>query len=281
MNIVINPSLPSVVGNLDAYIRSVNSIPMLSEQEEHRLAIAYREHNDIQAARQLALAHLRLVIATAHSYAGYGLEQSDLIQEGNIGLLKAVKKYDPLRGARLSTFALYWIRAEIHNFILRNWRIVKIATTKAHRKLFFNMRNLFKKNKDGYLQDAAETARELGVTAKDISEMRSRLHNTNVVSMNADENSSGTEFTLEAQADKADPERLLIEQKDGETNKENVTLALAALDDRSRTIVESRHLREKATTLHTLAAQFNISAERVRQLEAQALQKMRHFFQTT
>ncbi|MGI9347959.1 MAG: RNA polymerase factor sigma-32 [Gammaproteobacteria bacterium] len=275
MTNLINMPLPSLSDSLGAYIRAVNSIPSLDEKEERRLANAYRRKNDLTAAHQLALTHLRLVVAASHQYAGYGLERSDLIQEGNIGLLKAVKKFDPTRGARLATFALYWIRAEINSFILRNWRIIKIATTKAQRKLFFNMRHLFQKDDRGRLQDAADVAAQLGVSASDVSEMRARLHDTNTVVLEADEDSVGAELTLQADADSNDPERLLLAQKSAEEEHTNLAAALASLDKRSRYIVQARHLRDRAETLHTLAARFGVSAERVRQLEAQALKKLR------
>ena len=179
-------SFPSAADGYSAYIRAVEAIPPLTEEEEQRLTTGYRQKNDLAAARKLAMAHLRLVVSVARGYNGYGIEQSDLVQEGNIGLLKAVQKYDPARGARLATFAVYWIRAEIHNFIMRNWRIVKIATTKAQRKLFFHMRRLFEKDAAGQLQDAETIAQDLGVRAADVAGMRARVRNTSCIPFSAE-----------------------------------------------------------------------------------------------
>ena len=263
-------SFPTVGDSFSAYARAVAAIPPLEEGEEERLVAAYRGRGDVAAARRLAMTHLHLVIAVARGYDGYGLDKSDLIQEGNIGLLKAVQKFDPGRGARLATFAGYWIRAEIYNFILRNWRIVKIATTKAQRKLFFHMRRLFEKDGDGNIKSADDIAADLGVRPADVEDMRARVQST-VVS----DSDNDRPAMLEARAETADPERILLAKQESAAEKEQVTAALAALDERARTIVESRHLRDKPETLHALAARLNISAERVRQLEKQALQKLR------
>lgn len=270
-------SLPSVVDSYSAYVRAVGEIPPLDEKEERNLAVSYRRDNDLTAARRLAMAHLRLVVSVARGYAGYGLEPGDLIQEGNIGLLKAVKKYDPDRGARLGTFAVYWIRAEIHNFVLRNWRIVKIATTKAQRKLFFNMRRLFEANSAGAVRNAAEVAGELGVRAEEVSDMRQRVRNMNLVAMSAenDGEATGAETILAAASESSDPEALLLANRSEAEKMAGLSDALDALDERSRAIIESRRLREPPETLHELSAKLNISAERVRQLEAAALRKMR------
>ena len=263
-------SFPTVGDSFSAYARAVAAIPPLEEGEEERLVAAYRGRGDVAAARRLAMTHLHLVIAVARGYDGYGLDKSDLIQEGNIGLLKAVQKFDPGRGARLATFAGYWIRAEIYSFILRNWRIVKIATTKAQRKLFFHMRRLFEKDDNGNIKSADDIAADLGVRPADVEDMRARVQSTVVSDAEGDRPAM-----LEARAETADPERILLAKQESAAEKEQVTAALAALDERARTIVESRHLRDKPETLHSLAARLNISAERVRQLEKQALQKLR------
>ncbi len=266
---------PPAADSFSAYIRAVENIPQLEESEERRLALAYREENDLAAARRLALAHLRLVVSVARGYAGYGLETGDLVQEGNIGLLKAVQKFDPDRGARLATFAVYWVRAEIHNFIMRNWRIVKIATTKAQRKLFFNMRRLFEQTPAGGVRNADLVAKELGVRPEEVRDMRGRVRNTNIVALSAEKDGeqTGAELTLEA-AD-ADPETLLIAGQSNETGMADLSAALSSLDPRAREIIEARRLRETPATLHELAAKLKISAERVRQLESAALRKMR------
>ena len=180
-NSTIVSQLPAVTNGLTSYIRNVRESSPLTAEEEFRLALAYREKNDLQAAKTLALSHLRLVVSVARGYIGYGLEQNDLIQEGNIGLLKAVQKFDPERGARLATFAVYWIRAEIHEFIMRNWRIIKIATTKAQRKMFFYMNRLLRKKDDGKIEGADTIARDLNIQPDDVTQMRRRLHDTNTI----------------------------------------------------------------------------------------------------
>ena len=271
------PMLPAAADGFAAYVRAVEDIPQLSESEERALAVSYRRTQDLAAARRLALSHLRLVVSIARGYAGYGLDPGDLVQEGNIGLLKAVQKYDPDRGARLATFAAYWVRAEIHNFVLRNWRIVKIATTKAQRKLFFNMRRLFEQNPAGDIKDAAEVASDLGVRAEEVQDMRRRVRSTNLVALSAEKDGeqTGAELVLAANEEQSDPEEMLISQRESERKLSGLTSALAKLDPRAREIVEARRLREPAMTLHELAARFDISAERVRQLEAAALSQMR------
>ena len=270
-------SLPSAVDGFSAYMRAVADIPPLQEEEERRLALAYRRTNDLAAARRLALAHLRLVVSVARGYAGYGLDTGDLVQEGNIGLLKAVQKFDPDRGARLATFASYWIRAEIHSFILRNWRIVKIATTKAQRKLFFNMRRLFEQTPAGAMKDAAAVAKDMGVRPEEVRDMRRRVQNTNLVALSAEKDgeASGAELILEAAEESADPETMLIAEQSGESGMADLSAAMNTLDARAREVIEARRLREPPATLHELAAKFKISAERVRQLESAALRKMR------
>ena len=276
MTAVVNfSSLPSV-DSYAAYIRKVASIPPLEAEEERSLAISYRRNKDLAAARRLAMAHLRLVVSVARGYAGYGLDPGDIVQEGNIGLLKAVKKYDPDRGARLGTFATYWIRAEIHNFVMRNWRIVKIATTKAQRKLFFNMRRLLESTAAGGIRDADDVAKELGVRAEEVRDMRQRVHNMNALPMSGEKNGemTGTELVLEA-AESTDPEISLIASQTESAGVSDLSDALNSLDSRSREVIESRRLREPPATLHALSAKLDISAERVRQIEAAALRKMR------
>src|SRR5258706_1332184 len=269
-------SLPVPVGSLESYIQAVNRFPMLSFEEERDLARKFRSENDVEAARQLVLSHLRLVVAIARGYMGYGLPQGDLIQEGNIGLMKAVKRFDPERGVRLVSFALHWIRAEIHEFVLRNWRMVKVATTKAQRKLFFNLRSM--KPSLGPLTQAevGSIAKQLRVKPEEVAEMEMRL--------------AGQEISLEPASDEDEPYAPIAYLADHSPEpseiaeaEQNVTLrargleaALASLDARSRRIIETRWLREKdSATLHELAAEFKVSAERIRQIEAKALAKMK------
>jgi RNA polymerase sigma-32 factor len=270
-------AMPMPTGSLEAYIQTVNRFPLLSAEEERRLARRFRNRNDLDAARQLVLSHLRLVVAIARGYLGYGLPHADLIQEGSIGLMKAVKRFDPERNVRLVSFAIHWIKAEIHEYILRNWRLVKLATTKAQRKLFFNLRSM----KSGFApltgKEAKRVAAELNVKPEDVVEMETRL--------------SGQEIAFEADHDDDEayaPVHYLPADRDAEPlaqleAKESEALrsagldeALRSLDARSRRIIEARWLREKdALTLHDLAAEFNVSAERIRQIEAKALQRMR------
>jgi RNA polymerase sigma-32 factor len=274
--LTLSMALPA--GSLDAYIQAVNRIPMVSAEEERDLARRFRDHNDLDAARQLVLSHLRFVVRVARGYSGYGLGQADLIQEGNIGLMKAVKRFDPGLGVRLVSFAVHWIRAEIHEFILRNWRIVKIATTKAQRKLFFNLRSAKKRlgwmNRD----EADAMARDLGVSTRDVLEMEQRMSGGDAsfdppVDADADGDSFAPAAYLEGHG--AGPDRLLEMDQDEELAQSRLRAALAALDERSRTIIEQRWLREEKATLQDLADRFGVSAERVRQLEGSALKRMR------
>jgi RNA polymerase sigma-32 factor len=274
--------LPGSLGNLDAYITAVNRIPMLSAEEESALARGYRSDGDLNCAGQLVLSHLRLVVAVARNYLGYGLPHADLIQEGNIGLMKAVKRFDPDRGVRLVSFALHWIKAEIHEFILRNWRLVKVATTKAQRKLFFNLRSL--KTHAGAMsrEEIEGVARELNVKPEEVAEMETRM--------------SGADVALEARADDAaeefapiqyladgssQPDAVIERQRYDRLQGEGIQQALASLDPRSRRVIEARWLDEDAdgsvgtATLHELAREFGVSAERIRQIEAKALRRMR------
>ncbi len=271
--------VPAGTGSLDAYIQEVNKIPMLSLEEEQDLANRYREDDDLEAARRLVLAHLRFVVHVAKGYAGYGLQLGDLIQEGNIGLMKAVKRFDPDRGVRLVSFAVHWIRAEMHEFILRNWRIVKVATTKAQRKLFFNLRN--SKKRLGWLNmDEVNTvAADLGVKPEVVLEMESRLSGQDIgfeLSADADDDDRrrvAPAAFLESPADSPD---LVAEADDLEShNNELLYQGLSELDERSQDIIRSRWLEDDKATLQELADRYGVSAERVRQLEANAMNKMR------
>ena len=285
--------VPSL-GNLDAYISAVNRLPLLTQEEELELARKLRDEGDLQAAGRLVLSHLRLVVSLSRQYLGYGLPQGDLIQEGNVGLMKAVKRFDPEQGVRLVSYAMHWIKAEIHEYILKNWRLVKVATTKAQRKLFFNLRSM----KQGFKQDASETdgathrntlseaevraiARDLQVKPEEVLEMEMRL--------------AGGDVPLEPQTDDGDevvapiayladdthePTRVLQARDRDELSGDGITRALDVLDERSRRIVEERWLKvdddaSGGMTLHELAAEYGVSAERIRQIEVAALKKMR------
>ena len=274
-------ALPS--GSLDAYIRSVQTIPMLSEQEEKDLARRFQQENDLEAARQLVLSHLRFVVRVARSYSGYGLAQADLIQEGNVGLMKAVKRFDPEMGVRLVSFAVHWIRAEIHEFILRNWRIVKVATTKAQRKLFFNLRS--SKKRLGWLnQDEVEAvATDLGVTGKDVMEMEKRMSAVDAAydagsSADADEAWSAPVNYLEDR--RPGPETELEDLQVENLTRQSLANALDALDDRARDIITHRWLSDRKMTLSELAEKYRVSAERIRQLEKTAFAKLRQNLET-
>ncbi|HEX7749233.1 MAG TPA: RNA polymerase sigma factor RpoH [Bordetella sp.] len=268
---------PGALGTIDAYISTVNRLPLLSAERETDLGRRLRDHDDLEAARELILSHLRLVVSVARQYLGYGLPHADLIQEGNVGLMKAVKRFDPERGVRLVSFAVHWIKAEIHEYIVRNWRMVKVATTKAQRKLFFNLRSM---RPDGQTLDTDQVdhiADELNVRREDVREMEVRL--------------SGRDLSLEGQDDDEDsfapiaylsdegreePTRVLARQARASLQGEGLAQALEGLDARSRRIIEARWLQDDGgLTLHDLAAEFGVSAERIRQIEAAALKKMR------
>jgi RNA polymerase sigma-32 factor len=267
----------SPVSSLEAYVQAVNAIPMLTPEREVALARRLRAENDLTAARDLVLSHLRLVVAIARNYMGYGLPQADLVQEGNVGLMKAVRRFDPERGVRLASFAIHWIKAEIHEYILRNWRLVKVATTKAQRKLFFNLRSLKSSTAALTPPEVTAVAKTLNVKESDVVEMESRLQ--------------GQDIPLEPQVDDGEesfaPIAYLADSAEGPADvheriqteslrTEGLARALEALDERSRRIVRARWLAEKEpATLHELAAEFGVSAERIRQIEAKALQKMR------
>ena len=267
---------PGSLGNLDAYITAVNQVPLLTHDEELSLARALRERDDLDTARRLVLSHLRLVVAVARNYLGYGLPHADLIQEGNIGLMKAVKRFDPERNVRLVSFAIHWIKAEMHEFILKNWRMVKIATTKAQRKLFFNLRSM-KKGLGPLSQEAVEDmAKQLRVKPEEVREMEMRLAGQDV-SMEASDDDEDAYAPIAYLSDPDKEPSLMLESEETERNGAlGLKAALASLDERSRRIIEARWLREKnPATLHDLAAEFKVSAERIRQVEAKAMQKMK------
>jgi RNA polymerase sigma-32 factor len=273
----VSAPMPMPTGSLEAYIQTVNRFPILSAEEERSFALRFRDDGDLEAARALVLSHLRLVVALARGYLGYGLPHADLIQEGNIGLMKAVKRFDPDRGVRLVSFAIHWIKAEIHEYILRNWRLVKIATTKAQRKLFFNLRSM----KSGLApltpDDVERVATELRVKPEEVTEMETRLSGQDLAfdADHDDEEAYAPANYLAADGD-AEPLRVLEAKEDEELRASGLDAALKSLDARSRRIVEARWLREKdPATLHDLAAEFKVSAERIRQIEAKALEKMR------
>ena len=268
--------LSAAIGSLDSYVQSVNRFPMLSAEEELRLARKFRDGEDLEAARQLVVSHLRLVVAIARGYLWYGLPHGDLIQEGNIGLMKAVKRFDPERGVRLVSFAIHWIKAEIHEYVLRNWRLLRIATTKAQRKLFFNLRSM-KPGIDSLTQTEIKSiARKLSVKPEDVAEMEMRL--------------AGQDMALETDQDEdryapiayltdtgLEPPQALEAIQEQRGQADGLSAALASLDERSRRIIETRWLKEKdQATLHDLAAEFKVSAERIRQIEAKALVKMKN-----
>ena len=266
------------VGNLDAYINAVSSVPVLSAEEETELAWRFRRDNDLDAARQLVLSHLRFVVHIARGYNGYGLPLGDLVQEGNIGLMKAVKRFDPSVGVRLVSFAVHWIRAEIHEFVLRNWRLVKVATTKAQRKLFFNLRKA--KQRLGWLsaEETRAVAADLGVTPAEVNEMEQRLAARDMAldpAPDADDEErigSPSHFLPAPDADPAE----LVARDDWEDNAtEALGAALADLDARGRDILQRRWLSEQKATLQELAAEYGVSAERIRQVEAAAMKKLR------
>lgn len=271
-------ALAGPVGSLDAYIQAVGSIDVLSKEDEQSLATRFRDQQDLDAARELVMAHLRFVVHIAKGYTGYGLPLSDLIQEGNVGLMKAVKRFDPSYDVRLVSFAVHWIRAEIHEFVLKNWRIVKVATTKAQRKLFFNLR---KKKKTLAWLSADETkavADDLGVSPREVTEMEKRLHSRDAIFDPAPDLDDDRNFTPAAYlpAPDSDPAKQVETADFNEDASARMAAALNILDDRARRIIEARWLTESKMTLHELADEYGISAERVRQLEANAIKKLRN-----
>ncbi len=269
----INPL--SIADGLDAYITRVHQIPLLSAEKEQELASRLSECGDVEAARELVLSHLRLVVKVARGYLGYGLSFADLIQEGNIGLMKAVKRFDPKVGVRLVTFAIHWIKAEIHEFILKNWRMVKIATTKAQRKLFFNLRKF--KSTLGWLSkdEVAMVAEELDVPEHEVQEMEKRLHHHDLSFEGGQDEDASTPYLGFLLTDGRKVADDIAEEEARSQQHQLLSSALLNLDDRSRRIIESRYLSEKKSTLKELAAELNMSAERVRQLEVNVLKKMK------
>jgi RNA polymerase sigma-32 factor len=291
-------ALVPAIGNLDAYITAVNRIPLLTPQEEQAYAQRLREHGDLEAAGRLVLSHLRLVVSLSRQYLGYGLPQGDLIQEGNVGLMKAVKRFDPNQGVRLVSYAMHWIKAEIHEYILKNWRLVKVATTKAQRKLFFNLRSM-KANLKGEAADGdthrnsltpaevAQVARTLNVKPDEVQEMETRLAGGDIaLEPQTDDRDDAAFAPITYLADdSSEPTRVIESRRRDALAGEGIALALEALDARSRRIVEERWLNVNddasgGMTLHELAAEYGVSAERIRQIEVAALKKMRKALET-
>jgi RNA polymerase sigma-32 factor len=274
LTIPLSPSLDS----FDLYQQQVQAIPLLTEEEEIGLAKKLHEENDLTAARQLIMSHLRLVIKIARSYSGYGLNQADLVQEGNIGLMKAVKRFDPSRGVRLVSFAIYWIKAEIQEFVVRNWRLVKTATTKAQRKLFFNLRSMKKTLQPLKQDEIKEIAKELNVKEADVKEMEYRFNGNEIALDYQDDDNEGEIFRPISylKDDNADPLKQLISKESESNSISALTNAIKSIDERSRYVLESRWLNEeKSKTLHELADELGVSAERIRQIEQNALKKLK------
>ena len=270
------PALPPV-SSLESYISAVNTVPMLTPEREVELGRRLRDADDLTAARDLVMSHLRLVVSVARNYMGYGLPQADLIQEGNLGLMKAVKRFDPERGVRLASFAIHWIKAEIHEYILRNWRMVKIATTKAQRKLFFNLRSMKKSSTALTPTEITQVAETLNVKESDVIEMEQRIQGGDVALEPSSDDGDEPVSPIAYLADAAEGPSETYEREQTESRKaEGLAQALQDLDDRSRRIIKARWLAESnPSTLHELADEFGVSAERIRQIEAKALQKMK------
>ncbi|AKJ69229.1 RNA polymerase sigma 70 [Pandoraea thiooxydans] len=281
--LTLSPSamLPASVGNIDAYIQAVNRIPLLTADEERQLATEYRDHENLDAARRLVLSHLRLVVSVARNYLGYGLPHADLIQEGNIGLMKAVKRFDPAQGVRLVSYAIHWIKAEIHEYILRNWRMVKVATTKAQRKLFFNLRS-HKQGVQAFTPEEIETvAKELNVKREEVAEMETRLSGGDIALEGKVEDGEEAFAPIAYLADTHnEPTAVLAARQHDRLQSDGLGSALDKLDARSRRIIEARWLNVRddgsgGSTLHDLADEFGVSAERIRQIEVTAMKKMK------
>ncbi|ELQ12348.1 RNA polymerase factor sigma-32 [Pseudomonas syringae BRIP39023] len=279
MTTSLQPAYALVPGaNLEAYVHTVNSIPLLTPEQERELAESLYYEQDLDAARQMVLAHLRFVVHIARSYSGYGLAQADLIQEGNVGLMKAVKRFNPEMGVRLVSFAVHWIKAEIHEFILRNWRIVKVATTKAQRKLFFNLRSQKKRLAWLNNDEVHRVAESLGVEPREVREMESRLTGHDMAfdpAAEADDDSAFQSPANYLEDHRYDPARQLEDSDWTDNSTANLHQALDVLDERSRDILYQRWLAEEKATLHDLAQKYNVSAERIRQLEKSAMNKLR------
>ena len=271
-------ALAGPLGSLDAYLERVSRIPVLSREQERALAERFRKDGDLEAARELVLAHLRFVVHIARGYAGYGLPVGDLIQEGNVGLMKAVKRFDPSLNVRLVSFAVHWIRAEIHEYVLRNWRLVKIATTKAQRKLFFNLRRLKKNLSWLTAEETAAVARDLGVTPGEVTEMEKRLAARDLSFDPAPDTTDDEEVFSPAAylpAPDSDPAEQVEDAESADDSSDRLRGALHRLDARSRDIVERRWMSDDKATLHELAGKYGVSAERIRQIESSALGKLR------
>ncbi|WDU46463.1 RNA polymerase sigma factor RpoH [Taylorella equigenitalis] len=271
---------PSALGTIEAYIQEVNRIPILTAEQERDYAERLQKSGDLKAAQALILPHLRLVVSVARQYLGYGLPHADLIQEGNIGLMKAVKRFDVSRGVRLVTFAMHWIKAEIHEYVIRNWRLVKIATTKAQRKLFFNLNSLRPEGKSLDNDDIVGIAKKLNVRPEDVVEMEKRMSGHDIALdtlMDEDDDYAPIQYLADDEA--YEPENVMLAQEHDKLENQGLKSALDQLDERSRHIIESRWLSEDKPTLHDLAAQYNVSAERIRQIENAAIKKMRSYLE--
>jgi len=278
MSYSLSLPIPSAIDSVDHYMRAIKAYPLLSAEEEYDLATRLQRDNDLDAAKGLILSHLRLVASIARGYSGYGLPQADLIQEGNIGLMKAVRRFNPERGVRLVSFAVHWIKAEINEFVLRNWRLVKVATTKAQRKLFFNLRSMKQHSGSLHPDEIAEIASELNVKPEDVVEMESRMggHDIALESHGDDDSDDNWSPIAYLEDQRPEPSQFLADQQIEVRQTTGLESALASLDERSRHIVESRWLRDDGgATLHDLAAEYGVSAERIRQIEQKALQKMK------
>jgi RNA polymerase sigma-32 factor len=270
------------IGSFENYLERVSRLPVLTREREQELAERFRRDNDLDAARELVLAHLRFVVHIARGYSGYGLPLSDLVQEGNIGLMKAVKRFDPSVGVRLVSFAVHWIRAEIHEYVLRNWRLVKVATTKAQRKLFFNLRRLKKNLAWLSAEETQAVARDLGVDPAEVTEMERRLSARDVAFEGAPEGDDEESFGPSAYlpAPNADPADQVEQQEWADTSSEQLLTAMQSLDARSRSILQRRWMNEDKATLHELADEYGVSAERIRQIEAGAINRLRALLPT-
>jgi RNA polymerase sigma-32 factor len=269
--------LAGPIGSFDAYLERVSHIPVLDREQEQKLAQRFRQGNDLEAARELVLSHLRFVVHIARGYAGYGLPMNDLVQEGNIGLMKAVKRFDPTVGVRLVSFAVHWIRAEIHEYVLRNWRLVKVATTKAQRKLFFNLRRLKPNLSWLSAEETRAVAKDLGVTPAEVTEMERRLSARDLsfdIAPDADDEEGYGPASYLPAAD-ADPAEQVEAEEWSASSSQNLSAAMERLDDRSRAILQRRWMNDDKATLHELAAEYGVSAERIRQIEAGAMTKLR------
>lgn len=265
------------IGSLEAYLIRINQIPMLTAEEEYNLAVRFRENGDLDAARQLVMSHVRFVVKVARGYLGYGLPLADLVQEGSIGLMKAVKRFDPEMGVRLVSFAVHWIKAEIHEFIIKNWRMVKIVTTKNQRKLFFNLRKMKKRLGWFTKEEVSDVAKTLNVPEKTVLEMEAKLDAYEVAFDADDSDVENTHLApaLYLEDQSANPEMSIIDDRSSLADREHLLAALEKLDERSQNILQKRWLADKKATLHDLAAEFNVSAERIRQLEQLAMKQLR------